>query len=136
MEGEWWNWIISMETELKINRISHLLELSSDDAEKVATLTVDHRKSINNLSMQQKQSRLSSVLESIKYLSIIENTSEVKIAAFDLQLLFNQIDNRAVAKVSKSIVHNKFLGQFGNILKKDLEVKSDTPIICKIVQLH
>ena len=53
--------------------------------------------------MQQQRSRLSSVLESIKSLSIIENTSEVKIAALALQLLFNQTDNRAVAKVSKSI---------------------------------
>ena len=62
--------------------------------------------------MQQQRSRLSSVLESIKSLSIIENTSEVKIAALALQLLFHQTDNRAVAKVSKSIVYDKFPGQF------------------------
>ena len=122
LEGEWWHSNISMEPELKRNRINNLLDLPSDDDEEVSILTVDHRKSINNLSMQQQRSRLSSVLESIKSLSIIENTSEVKIAALALQLLSNQTDNRAVARVSKSIVYDRFPGQFGKILKQNLEV--------------
>ena len=98
------------------------MELPSDDEEDVATLTMDYRKSINNISMEQQRSRLSSILESINSLSIIENTSEVKIAALALQLLSNQTDNREVARVSKSIVYDKFPGQFGKILKKDLDV--------------
>ena len=111
-----------MEPELKRNRINNPLDLPSDDDEEVSILTVDHRKSINTLSMQQQRSRLSSVLESIKSLSIIDNTSEVKIAALALQLLSNQTDNLAVAKVSKSIVYDRFPGQFGEILKQNLEV--------------
>ena len=72
--------------------------------------------------MQQQRCRLSSVLESIKSLSLIENTSEVKIAALALQLLCNLSENRGIAKVSKSIVYDKFPGQFGNIVKKELDV--------------
>ena len=68
--------------------------------------------------MQRQLSRLSSVLESIKPLSIIENTSEIKIAPLALQLLSHQTNDREIAKVSKSIVYDKFPGQFGNILKQ------------------
>ena len=85
-----------MEPELKRNRISNPLKFPSDEDEEVDTFTVDHRKSIDVLSMQQQRTRFSSVLES---LSIIENISEVKIAALALQLLSNQTDNRAIAKV-------------------------------------
>ena len=113
---------ISTEPEVKRNRISDSLELPSDDEAEVATLSVTHRKSLDHLSMQQQRSRLSSVLESIKSLSLIENTSEIKIAALALQLLSNLTENRGIAKVSKSIVYDKFPGQFGNILKKELDV--------------
>ena len=122
LEGEWWHSNISTEPEVKRNRISDSLELPSDDEAEVATLSVTHRKTLDHLSMQQQRSRLSSVLESIKSLSLIENTSEIKIAALALQLLSNLTENRGIAKVSKSIVYDKFPGQFGNILKKELDV--------------
>ena len=122
LEGEWWHSNISMEPEVKRNRVSDPLELPSDDESEIATLCVIHRKSLDNLSMQQQRSRLSSVLESIKSLSLIENTSEVKIAALALQLLSNLTGNRGIAKVSKSIVYDKFPGQFGTTSKKELDV--------------
>ena len=43
------------EPEVKINRISDPLELPSDDEAEVATLSVIHRKSLENLSMQQQR---------------------------------------------------------------------------------
>ena len=72
LDVEWWYSNITMEPEVKRNRISDPLELLSDDGAEVATLYVIHRKSFENLSMQQQRSRLSSVLESIKSLSLIE----------------------------------------------------------------
>ncbi|KAI6661730.1 Dna-mediated transposase [Oopsacas minuta] len=101
-----------MEPELKRNRFYDTVELSSDDEEVISTLSANHRKSIDNLTMQQQCSRLSNVLESIKALSIVENTSEIKIAALALQLLSNQTKQREIAKVSKSVVYDKFSGQF------------------------
>ena len=74
-----------------------------------------------------KRSKLSSVLEPTKSLSIIENTSEI--AALALKLLSNQTDNRVVAEVSRSIVYDKSPGQFGKILKKDLDVNKAVFIV-------
>ena len=71
LDGEWWHSNITMEPEVKINRISDPLELPSDDEAEVATLSVIHRESLDNLSMHQQRYRLSSVLESIKSLSLI-----------------------------------------------------------------
>ncbi|KAI6655659.1 hypothetical protein LOD99_1799 [Oopsacas minuta] len=122
LEGDWWHCGISMEPELKRNRFYDTVELSSDDEEVISTLSANHRKSIDNLTMQQQRSRLSNVLESIKALSIVENTSEIKIAALALQLLSNQTKQREIAKVSKSVVYDKFSGQFGKLLKKELDV--------------
>ena len=122
LDGEWWHSNITMEPVVKRNRISDPLELLSDDEAEVTTLSEIHRKSLENLSMQQQRSRLSSVLESIKSPSLIENTSEVKIAAFASQLLSNLSENRGIAKVYKAIMYDKFAGQFGNILKKELDV--------------
>ena len=39
-----------------------------------------------------------------------------------LQLLSNQTANREIAKLCKSIVHDQYPGEFGNILKKELNV--------------
>ena len=122
LDGEWWHSNISIQPEVKRNRISDPLELPSDDEAEVTTLSVTHRKSLDNLSMQQQRSRISSVLESIKSLAIIENTSEVKIAALALQLFSNLTENRGIAKVSKLIVYDKFPGQFGITSKKELDV--------------
>ena len=57
-----------------------------------------HRKNLIDLTLQQQRVRIPSVLESIKLLSTIEDTSEIQIAALALQLLSNQADNRGVAQ--------------------------------------
>ena len=54
--------------------------------------SVHHGKNITDLSLKQQRSRLSIVLDSIKELAEIENTTEVKIAAMALQLISNQSD--------------------------------------------
>ena len=74
--------------------------------------------------MQQQSHKLSIVLESIKELSIIKNTSEIIIAALALKLLSNQTSNREITKLCKSIVHDQYPGKFGNILKKELDVNT------------
>ena len=61
--------------------------------------TVQKRKDINNTSMKQHRSRLSSVLDAIKLFTELENTTEVKIVA--LQLAYNKSVNRQVPQVSK-----------------------------------
>ena len=78
------------------------------------TIVHHHRKDLHSITLQQQQSRLSSVLDSIRVLA--------EIAALALQLLSNRIDDRQVAKVSKSIVHDSFHGQFANTLKKEVDV--------------
>ncbi|KAI6651394.1 hypothetical protein LOD99_5201 [Oopsacas minuta] len=122
LEGGWWHCGISTETEVKRNRFYDTTELSSDDEEVITALSANHRKSIDNLTMQKHRSRISNVLESIKALSIVENTPEIKIVALALQLLSNQTKQREIAKVSKSVVYDKFSGQFGKMLKKELDV--------------
>ena len=72
--------------------------------------------------MKQQRSRLSNVLDSIRVLIEIENISEIKIAAFALQLVSNQSDARQVANVSKLIVTDNFPGDFGKVVKKDVDV--------------
>ncbi|KAI6660046.1 hypothetical protein LOD99_14387 [Oopsacas minuta] len=126
LEGDWWHCGISMEPELKRNRFYDTVELSSDDEEVISTLSANHRKSIDNLTMQQQRSRLPNVLESIKALSIVENISEIKIATLALQLLSNQTKQREIAKVSKSVVYDKFSGQFGKLLKKRARCYQDS----------
>ncbi|KAI6658662.1 Transposable element P transposase [Oopsacas minuta] len=119
LEGDWWHCGISMEPELKRNRFYDTVELSSYDGEVISTLSANHRKSIDYLTMQQRQRlRLTNILESVKALSIVENTSEIKIAALALQLLSNQTKQQEIAKVSKSVVYDKFSGQFGTLLKE------------------
>ena len=103
-------------------RISDPLESWLDENEEVITTSTHHRKILTDLSMQQQRHRLSIVLESIKELSITENTSEITIAALALQLLSNQTANRDIAKLCKSIVHDHYPGKFGNILRKELDV--------------
>ncbi|KAI6652951.1 hypothetical protein LOD99_4028 [Oopsacas minuta] len=111
-----------MEPELKRNRFYDTVELASEDEKVISTLSANHRKSIDNLTMQQQSLRLSNVLEPINALSIVENTSEIKIAALTLQLLSNQTKQREIAKVSKSVVYDKFSNQFGKMLKEELDV--------------
>ena len=64
------------------------------------TYSLHHRKNISDLSLKQQRSLLSIVLDSIRELAEIENTTEVKIASMELQLISNQSDTRQVAKVS------------------------------------
>ena len=48
LDGEWWHSNITMEPEVKRNRISDPLELPSDDEAEVATLSVIHKKSLES----------------------------------------------------------------------------------------
>ncbi|KAI6659011.1 hypothetical protein LOD99_14687 [Oopsacas minuta] len=118
LEGEWWHSNISMKPELKKNRDSDLLESSSDDGE-VPIHSVSHRKHLDDLSLQQQRIRLSSLLECIKSLSVIENTTEISIAALSLQLLANEENNRQVATVAKEIIVS---GGFCNLSNKHVPV--------------
>ena len=72
--------------------------------------------------MKQQRSRLSTVLDSIRVLPEIEKISEIKIAALARQLVTNQFDARQVANVSKLIVTESFSGDFGKVVKKDVDV--------------
>ncbi|KAI6647703.1 hypothetical protein LOD99_8544 [Oopsacas minuta] len=103
-----------MKPELKKNRVSDLLESSSDDG-KVPIHSVSHRKHLNDLSLQQQRTRLSNLLEFIKSLSVIEKTTEISIAALSLQLLTNEENNRQVATVVKEIIVS---GGFCNLSNK------------------
>ena len=75
LEGEWWLSNISIISDMEKLRISDPLELWLDENEATTTST-HHRKILTDLSMQQQRHRLSIVLESIKELSITENTVE------------------------------------------------------------
>ena len=68
------------------------------------------------------RSRLSNVLDSIKLLSEIENTSEINIASLALQLQSNEEDSNETRKVSKSNVYDSFHGQFGIVPRKELDL--------------
>ena len=103
LEGEWWHSALTLDFDAKM-KSSH------------------HRKNLIDLTLQQQRVRISSVLESIKLLSTIEDTSEIQIAALALQLLSNQADNRGVAQISKSVVHDEFPGKFGKTLRKELDL--------------
>ena len=118
LEGEWWLSNIPIISDMVKIRISDPLKSWLDENEEVITTSFHHRKILTDVSMQQKRHRLSIVLESIKELSITENTSEITIVALALQLLPNQTANRDIAKLCKSIVHDHYPGKFGNILKK------------------
>ena len=106
--GEWWNSVI-LESDFKKRR----------DTE---NSSVHYRKSIDNLSLKQQRLRLSTVLDTIRVLAEIEKNSEIKIAALALQLVSNQFDARQVANVSKLIVTESFSGDFGKVVKKDVDV--------------
>ncbi|KAI6647817.1 hypothetical protein LOD99_8532 [Oopsacas minuta] len=69
-----------MKRELKKNRSSDLLDSSSDDGE-VPTHSVRHRKHLDDISLQQQRTLLSSLLEFIKSLPVIENTTEISQAS-------------------------------------------------------
>ncbi|KAI6653963.1 hypothetical protein LOD99_3139 [Oopsacas minuta] len=110
LHGDWWH-----------SEICSELFIASQAPQK--TKSVRQKKELINLSLQHQRSRISSVLESIRSISVIEKTSEITIAALALQLLCNEEDNREVARVSKSIVQGKFSGQFGRASKsKELDV--------------
>ncbi|KAI6654481.1 hypothetical protein LOD99_877 [Oopsacas minuta] len=107
-----------MKPELKKNLVSDLLESPSGDGE-VPIHSVSHRKHLDGLSLQQQRTRLSSPLECIKSLSVIENTTEISIAALSLQLLANEENNRQVATVAKEIIVS---GGFCNLSNKHVPV--------------
>ena len=116
LDVDWWNSEISLEPQ------PTKLSISLPDITNTVEKSLHHRKNIDELSLKQQRSRLSSVLEAIKLLSRIENTSKVKIAALALQLLSNEENNKKVSQIFKSIVCDNFSGRFGNLVQKDLEV--------------
>ena len=116
LDGAWWNSQIFLEPQ------PTKLSISLPDISETVEKSIRHRKNIDELSLKQQRLRLSSVLEAIELLSKIEYTSKVKIAALALQLLSNEENNRKVSQISKSIVHDNFNGNFGNLVKKELEV--------------
>ena len=77
------------------------------------------RKSLFSGSLQQQRTRLSFILEQLKEVAAIKNSSPVVIAALSLQLLANEEDNRQVAKVAKEIVAN---GGFSNLNDKVIPI--------------
>ena len=92
-----------------------------DDLEIYSSST---QKNLSGISLKKMRSRLSSVLDSIKLLSEIENTSEKNIASLALKLLSNEEDSNETRKVSKSNVYDSFHGQFGNVPRKELDLES------------
>ncbi|KAI6658379.1 hypothetical protein LOD99_11044 [Oopsacas minuta] len=107
LEGDWWHYSTSMEPELKRNRFYYTVVLSSDYEEVISTLSANHKKSFDNLTMQQQErSRLSNVLESTKALSIVDNTSEIKITTLALQLLSSQTKQREMAKRNSIVLQS------------------------------
>ena len=72
--------------------------------------------------MKQQRSRLSSVLDAIKLIAELENTTQVKIAALSLQLVSNTSVNRQFSQVSKQIAFDNFPGQLSNIAKKVIDI--------------
>ena len=99
LEGAWWHSALTLDFDEKIQS-SH------------------NKESLIYLTLQQQRVRISSELEYIKLLSTIEGTFEKQIAALALQLLPNQADNRGVAHISKSVVHDEFPGKFGKTQKR------------------
>ena len=116
LKGEWWISPLYSDSELNLKR----KRLCSEDNSGISS--VHHRKNISDLSLKQQRSRLSIVLDSIRELAEIENTTEVKIAAMALQLISNQSDTRQVAKVSKLIATDSFPGDFGKVFNKCVDV--------------
>ena len=84
LKGEWWNSPLYSDSELNLKRE----RLCSEDNSGVSS--VHYRKNISDLSLKQQRSRLSIVLDSIRELAEIENTTEVKITAMALRLISNQ----------------------------------------------
>ncbi|KAI6658936.1 hypothetical protein LOD99_10875 [Oopsacas minuta] len=107
-----------MKPELKKYRVSDFLELSSDDGE-VPIHSASHMKHLDELSLQQQRTRLSSLLECIKSFSVIENTTEISIATLSLLRLANEENNRQVTMVAKEIIVS---GGFCNLSNKHVPV--------------
>ena len=68
LEGEWWHSARTLDFGAKMK-------------------STHHRINLIDLTLQQQRVRISSVLESIKSLSTIEDTSDFQIAALALQLI-------------------------------------------------
>ena len=61
--------------------------------------------------------------------------SEVKIAALALQAISNLSDCRQVAQVSKLIAQENFPGQFGYVMKKDLDIDLNTSLFLDMFEI-
>ena len=111
LNNEWWTSEITWEA--KPNKVP---VKSSGPSGSLKTSTQSQtRKSLFSVSLQQQRTRLSFILEQLKEVAAIENSSPVVIAALSLQLLGNEEDKHQVAKVAKEIVAN---GGFSNLNDK------------------
>ena len=107
LNNDWWTSEIPWEAKpVKSSGPSGFLKTSAPS---------QTRKSLLNVSLQQQRSRLSFILEQLREVAVVENSSPVVIAALSLQLLANEEDNRQVANVAKEIVAN---GGFSNLKDK------------------
>ena len=62
------------------------------------------KKNLFSLRLAQPCIRLSSLLEQMREMALIEGSTPVEIAALALQLLANEDDNRIIAKVATEII--------------------------------
>ena len=111
LNNEWWTSEIPWEA--KPNKVPVRYSGSSGSLE--TSTQSQTRKSLFSVSLQQQRARLSFLLEQLREVAAIENSSPVVTAALSLQLLVNEEYNRQVANVSKELVAN---GVFSNLKDK------------------
>ena len=111
LNNEWWTakipWESRAERACSISKSSIISELNV-------------RKPLLKLSLQQQRTRLSSILEQLREIASVEDSTPFVIAALALQLLANEEDNRQVSKVAKEIVDS---GGFSNINERLVPVE-------------
>ena len=66
--------------------------------------SLNARKPLLKLSLQQQRTRLPSILEQLREVASVEDSIPIVIAALALQLLANEEDNRQISKVAREIV--------------------------------
>ena len=111
LNSEWW--ISEIPWQAKPNKVP--VKCSGSSGSLKTSTQSQTRKSLFSVTLQQQRTRLSFILEQLKEVASIENSSPVVIAALSLQLLANEEDNRQVAKVAKEIVAD---GGFSNLNDK------------------
>ena len=111
LNNEWWTAKIPWES-----RAERACSISKSSI----TSELNVRKPLLKLSLQQQRTRLSSILEQLREIVSVEESTPFVIAALALQLLANEEDNRQVSKVAKEIVVS---GGFSNINERLVPVE-------------